>query len=64
MEYKENTFLDKYLATLRIDFDLQLPKLENLAISNIAISNSAKQIIGKFELYSLENSLKNLINKK
>lgn len=64
MEYKENTFLDKYLATLRIDFDLQLPELENLAISNIAISNSAKQIIDKFELYSLENSLKNLINKK
>ncbi|MGC7188001.1 5'-3' exonuclease [Metamycoplasma hominis] len=64
MEYKENTFLDKYLATLRIDFDLQLPELGNLAISNIAISNSAKQIIDKFELYSLENSLKNLINKK
>lgn len=60
INYKDNAMKDKYLATLRIDFDIPTLNINDLSINNIYISEEALKILNELQLQNIKNKLEHL----
>ncbi|AWX69538.1 5'-3' exonuclease [[Mycoplasma] anseris] len=57
IDYKQDAQRDKYLATLRTDFEIKTNDLSNLKLSNMQLTNETFKILDDLELNEIKNKL-------
>ncbi|WPB54017.1 5'-3' exonuclease [Metamycoplasma equirhinis] len=62
-EYKQNAMRDKYIATLCTEFDLKMPTLNRLSVSQINLSDNAENILNEYQLFYLRHKIEQSIKK-
>jgi len=58
--YKDDAMQDKYLATLRVDFDIPLNNLDEILLTNFSLPPKAYEILDKLNLNLIKAKLKKL----
>ncbi|TPE57790.1 hypothetical protein FJO69_01150 [[Mycoplasma] falconis] len=60
IEHKDNALFDKNLATLRYDFDLEMPLLDDIALNKIEFNQELQEILTKFDLNQIYKNFKKI----
>ncbi|TPR53889.1 5'-3' exonuclease [Metamycoplasma neophronis] len=61
IEHKQDAMRDKYIATLQTEFGLEMPKQDELSLSNIGLSKEAENIINNLELFEIKRKIAKII---